>query len=88
MLELTGVKYNTGKQNKDMTKVRKICDWKDMLTQLQQLQEQNTFSADHSLWSNASGVIAHSNVNIDTAVAVGDTIVASMDGTTPAEYTF
>ena len=28
MQELTGVKYNTGEQNKDMTKSRQAQDWK------------------------------------------------------------
>ena len=88
MLELTGVSYNTGEQNKDMTKARKVCDWKDTLTVLQYLQERNPFSTDPSLRSIATGVHAHSTVNVDTAVAVGDMILTSMDGTTPAEYTF
>ena len=29
MHEFTGVNYNTGKQNKDMTAARQACDWKD-----------------------------------------------------------
>ncbi len=44
MLEFTGVYYNTGEQNQDMTKVRQVCDWKDTLTVLQHLQERNPFS--------------------------------------------
>ena len=39
MQELTKVKYNTGEQNKDMTKDRKEHDWKDTNTVLGYLQE-------------------------------------------------
>ena len=37
MQEFTGVNYNTGEQNKDMTKERQVRDWKDTLTVLQYL---------------------------------------------------
>ena len=36
----------------------------------------------------ATGVHAHPTVNVDKAVAIGDMILTSMNGTTPAEYTF
>ena len=88
MQELTGVNYNTGEQNKDMTKARQVRDWKDTLTVLQYLQERNPFSTDPSLRSIATGVHAHSTVNVDTALEVGDVILKSMDGKTPAEYAF
>ena len=48
MQELTGVNYNTGEQNKDMTKARQVRDWKDTLTVLQHLKERNPFSSDPS----------------------------------------
>ena len=88
MQEFTGVNYNTGEQNKDMTKARQVHDWKDTLTVLQYLQERNLFSTDSSLRSIATGVHAHSTVNVDTALAVWDMILTSMDGRTPAEYSF
>ena len=88
MQELTGVNYNTGEQNKDMTAARQARDWKDTLTVLQYLQERNPFSSDPSLRSIATGVHAHPTVNVDKAVAIGDMILTSMNGTTPAEYTF
>ncbi len=89
MQELTKVNYNTGEQNKDMTAARQACDWKDTLTVLlQYLQERNPFSSDSSLRSIATGVHAHPTVNVDKAVAIGDMILTSMNGTTPAEYTF
>ena len=88
MQELTGVNYNTGEWNKDMTKARQVHDWKDTLTVLQYLQERNPFSTDPSLRSIATGVHAHSTVNVDTALEVGDVILKSMDGKSPAEYAF
>ena len=53
---------------------------KDTLTVLQYLQERNPFSSDPSLQSIATGV--------HKAVAIGDMILTSMNGITPAEYTF
>ena len=88
MQELTGVNYNTGEQNKDMTAARQARDWKDTLTVLQYLQERNPFSLDPNLRSISTGVHAHPTVNVDEAVAVGDMILTQMNGITPAEYTF
>ena len=88
MQDLTGVNYNTGEQNKDMTTARQARDWKDTLTVLQYLQERNPFSMDPSLRSISTGVHAHPAVNVDEAAAVGDMILTQMNGTTPAKYTF
>ena len=49
MLELTGVSYSTGEQNKDMTKTRQEHDWKDTQTLLKYLHERNPFTFDVSL---------------------------------------
>ena len=49
MQELTGVNCNTEEQHKYMTAAGQACDWKDTLTVLQYLQEQNPFSLDPSL---------------------------------------
>ena len=75
MQELTGVNYNTMEQNKDMTAARQTRDWKDTLTVLQYLQEQNPFSLDPSLRSITTGVHSHPTVNGDEAVAVRDMIL-------------
>ena len=88
MQELTGVNYNTGEQNKDMTKARQLRDRKDTMIVLKYLQERNPFSNDPSLRSIATGVHAHSTVNVDTTVVVGNKILESMNGKTTAEYTF
>ena len=55
MLELTGVNYNTGVQNKDMSKARQARDWKDIVAVVQYLQERNPFSNDPSLRNIATG---------------------------------
>jgi hypothetical protein len=86
MQELTGVNYNTGEQNKDMA--RQAHDWKDTLSVLQYLQERKPFSSDPSLRCIATGVHAHPTVNVNKAVEIGEMILTSMNGTTPAEYTF
>ena len=88
MQELTGINYNSGEQNKDMTAARQACDWKDTLTVLQYLQEWNLFSLDPSLRSISTVVHAHPTVNVDEAVAVWGMILTQMNGTTPAGYTF
>ena len=58
MQELTGVNYNTGEQNKDMSKARHAREWKDTLAVFQYLQERNPFSNNRWLWSIATGVYA------------------------------
>ena len=89
MQQFTRVNYNTGEQNKDMTKARQLRDWKDTLAALQYLQERNPFSnEDPSLRSIATGLHAHSTVNVDTALTVGNTILESMNGKKSTEYTF
>ena len=88
MQELTGINYNTGEQNKDMIAARQVCDWKDTLTVLQNLQEWNPFSLDPSLQSISTGVHAYHTVTVDEAVTVGDMILTQMNEATPTEYTF
>jgi hypothetical protein len=88
MQELTGVNYNTGEQNKDMTDARQARDLKDTHTVLNYLHERNPFCPDPSLRSVSTGVHAHITVNVDKAKTIGNTILASMDGQTTAEYTF
>lgn len=54
MRKLTGVNYNNGEQNKDMTKERQSRGWKDTLSVLQYLQERNPFCSDSSLMNIAT----------------------------------
>ena len=88
MQELTGVSFNSGEQNKDMAQSRQAHDWKDIQTLLSYLQERNPFSSDPTLRNICTGVHAHSTVNVDTAKVVGNAILSSMEGTTPADFTF
>ncbi len=88
MLELTGVSYSTSEQNKDMTKARQDRDWNDTQTLLKYLHERNRFTSEDHLHSISTGVHASSSVNVDTAKDVGNTILASMEGISAADYTF
>ena len=88
MLELTGVSYSTGEQNKDMTKARQERDWKDTQTLFNYLHERNTFTFYVSLQSISTGVHASTTINVDAAKDVGDAILASMEGVSAAEYIF
>ncbi|XP_065915240.1 uncharacterized protein [Dysidea avara] len=89
MQELTGVSYDSGDQNKEMTQARLTRDWKDTQIILSCLQERDPFSTfDTSLRSIYSGVHAHSIINVDNAREVGSAILDRMKGTTVAEYTF
>ena len=60
MQELTGLQYNSGEQNKDMTIARKQHDMKDTLTVLTALTERNPFSSDLCLRNIMTGVNAES----------------------------
>lgn len=55
---------------------------------LKYLQERNPFTSDTSLRNISTGVRAHNTVNVDTAKAVGNVILAKMEGKTATEYTF
>ena len=86
--ELTGVSYNSGEQNKDLTQARQACDWKDTKILLSYLHNRNPLTSDPSLRSICTRVHAYSTVNVDKAKDVGDAILVSMEGMTAAEYTF
>ena len=88
MQELTGVSYNTGEQNKDITKARQAPDWKDTHKILKYLRDMNPFTSDTSLRSISIGVHAHSTVNVDKAKDVRNAVLISMEGKTAAEYNF
>jgi len=89
MQELTGVSYDSGEQNKEMTQARLTHDWKDTQKIRECLQERDPFSVlDTSLRSIYSGVHAQSAVNVDNAREVGNSILERMKGVTIADYTF
>ena len=88
MQELTGVNYDTGEQNRDMTKARQARDWKDIHTIISYLQENSPFASDTSLRNISTGVHACATVNVDKAEAVGRAILENMEGKTVGEYVF
>ena len=90
MQELTGVQFNSGEQNKDVSKARQIRDMKDTVTILRALAAHNPFSldTDDNLRNIMNGVNAHSNANADTAKSVGEKILSSMNGKLATDYSF
>lgn len=87
ILQLTGVNYNTGVQNKDMADARQALDMKDTHIILNYLLVKKNFCPDPSLCSVSSGVHGHITVNVDKAKTIRNTILAKIDGQTTAEYT-
>ena len=89
MQELTGVSYDSGEQNKEVTQARLVRDWKDTQTLLSSLQERNPFStSDTTLRNIYSGLHAKGTVNIDKAQDVGNAILDRMEGAAVTEYIF
>ena len=90
MQELTGVQFNSGEQNKDMSKARQIRDMKDTVTILRALAAHYPFSLDtnNNLRNIMNGVNADSNATADTAKSVGEKILSSMNGKLATDYSF
>ena len=66
MQKLTGIQFNSGEQNKDMSKSRRARDIKDTITVLRALAAINPFApdCDDSLKNIMNGVNADSNVKV------------------------
>ena len=62
MQELTGIQFNMGEQNKDMSKARQARDMKDTVTILDALAVHTPFSRDNDNLRNMNGVNADSSV--------------------------
>ena len=90
MQELTEGQFNSGEQNKDLSKARQIRDMKDTVTILRALAAHNPFSLDsnNNLRNFMNGVNADSSVNADTANSVGEKILSSMNGMLVTDYFF
>ena len=88
MLELAGVSYSKGEQNKDMTKSRQAWDMKDTRTLLPAIAERNPFTIHTDLINIMTGVHVESSVNVEKAREVGQSILDSMTGKAGAEYSF
>ena len=87
MQELTGISYNSGEQNKDMSKSRQERDMKDTYSIHTHLKARNPFSLDNQSYID-NGVIAGATVNADTAKDVGQTILQSMLRQSISNYSF
>ena len=88
MQELTGVKSNSGEQNKDMSKARQKRAAKDTLVILTTIADRDPFSADPNLRNIMTGVKADNAVNFYRARAIGEMILSSMTGKSATDYTF
>ena len=88
MQSLSGVDFNSGKQNKDICKARMQRDLKDTVTVLTSLAEHSPFAEDPSLCNIMTGVNADSNVNVDAAAEVGTKVLESMTGKSVCSYSF
>ena len=75
MQDVTGINYNTGEQNKDMSVTRQDRDWKDTNTVLRYLSDRNPFTSDIGLHNISTGVHAHSSLDVDLAKTVGKAIL-------------
>ena len=73
MQELTGVKYNSSEQNKDITIARQKRDLNDTITVLKTLADgKNPFAQEPTLKNNTTGVIADDSVDVGKALAKGE----------------
>ena len=75
MQNLTGVTYQRSDQHKDTTKARQERDYKDTNELVTYLSQRNPFSADPSLHSITTGVVAGDHVNANKAKEVGEKVM-------------
>ena len=80
MQDVTGINYNTGEPNKDMSVTRQERDRKDTNTVLRYLSDRNSFTSDIGLHMISTGVHAHSSIDADQAKTVGKAILNDMKG--------
>eukprot|EP00794_Sanderia_malayensis_P001612 gene1612-1783_t len=88
MLDLSGISYSTGEQNKDISQSRQIRDMKDTKKLLLALSDKNPFSPSQGLKNIVTGVHAGCCVNVDSARIFGDEILQSMTGKSATEFLF
>ena len=91
MQDLTGVKYNSGEQNKDMGKTRQTRDTKDVNTLLTALSDRDPFDTDSDdvpLKNIITGMHASNAVNVEDSRAVGVHIMESMTNQRVTKYIF
>ena len=85
---LTGVRYESSKQHKELGKARQTRDMRDTFKLLAMLKQWDHFAADPALAGLVSGITANKDVNVDIAEQVGKNILLTMIGVNVLEYTF
>ena len=88
MQALTGVRYTSSEQHKDITIGRVHRDMNDILKLLNFPECRNPFMEDSGLRNIANGVMANAAVNTDKALSVGNSILKQMTGQKIGEYKF
>ena len=89
MQVISGVDFNSGEQNKDVTMARKMRDKNDTEIVLKALAQNRSFSTEVScLRSVMPGVNADSTVNVDSAVDIRNKVLAKMKGKSAVEHSF
>ncbi len=88
MQEFTGVKHNTGEQNKDLSKARQVRDMKDMNTLLMALSDRDTFESTNLLRNIMTGTHAGNAVNVDRSKDIGVQIMNDMTDKQVNKFTF
>ena len=88
MQELAGIHYGTSDQHQETSSTRKERDVRDTWKLFAFLQIYDPFTEDPSIHSISTGVTGDKKVNVDTAICIGETIIASMVGQNVHEYTF
>ena len=85
---LTGVRYESSKQHKELGKARQTRYMRDTFKLLAMLKQWDPFAADPALTGLVSGITANKDVNVDNAEQVGKNILLTMIGVNVLEYTF
>ena len=88
MQDLTGVRYHTSEQHREMSQARQQRDVRETSEILSFLTMHDPFSGDPTLHSISSGVVASETVNVDNAKSVGDAIICSMAGHSVHDFVF
>lgn len=88
MQNLTDIVNNTSEQHKEATKARQERDHRDAQEIITFLSLRNPFSADPSLRSITTGIVAEDNVNADKAKEVGEKILSSLTGKNVYDHSF
>ena len=87
MQTLTGVRYESSEQHKELGKARKTRDMRNTFKLLATLKQWDPFAPDPALRGLLSGITANKDVNVDNAEQVGKNILLTMIGEKVLEYT-